>query len=224
MRTGLFSVTAHFFEKQLVCLSDGRISSLFFILNGSFFFTGRHLRWMFHHKPWSSYWPDLSITGPTRLPTIQCHLLFFNLSRLPLEGQWERQAAAWPRFPALAPKKKKKKRLIIDSGTFLSLIDRIGTTQRLSSTTFIYVGGSIFHTGHQKTPPKKTLKGSSGSFDVDSHRTNQQWHKDTLMLKGETSGSAKEVEFGLQAARPPGNDAALWPQYVFVSFFVCVLL
>lgn len=36
------------------------------------------------------------------------------------------------------------KTLINDSGTFWSLIDRIGTTQRPSATTFIYLAGSLF--------------------------------------------------------------------------------
>lgn len=109
-----------------------------------------------------------------------------------------------------------RKALIIDSGTFLSLIDRIGTRQRTGSNTFIYVGGSLFHTGHQKNR-KETFTG--GSVDVDSHRTNQRRHKDTLMLKDKMSGNEKRKRsrFGLQAARPPGNSAAPGPQDDFLN-------
>lgn len=173
-----FSLPAHLVEKS-------GINSIFFAWNGSLSFSGCQILVQ-------------SLAGPSEPPSSQHAMSPSLFPSFPSSAAGESERLS-SRVTAcdrvfLRRRQKKKKRVIMDSGTFLSLIDRIGTRQRPHTTTFINVGGSLFHTGHRK---RGSINGSSGSFGVDSHRTNQQRHKDTLMLKVKTSGNAKEVGYRL---------------------------
>lgn len=147
------------------CLSDrGIFISYYLIYSLGQFFTGRQWWWwMFPIKPRSSH-SLVIFLETTRLPNMQ--FFTFSFWVFPVSRLRDTENAKQPR---VSLRRGANKTLINDSGTFWSLIDRIGTTQRLSSTTFIYLGGSLFQREDQT---KKMWKAAAASPSTPIGRIN----------------------------------------------------